>query len=62
MTEAEDTFTIVKNVARYGSLGKDFPDEIVVTKGTKEHALYLADYLTNYFAGCDFMFYVKGME
>ena len=55
-------FTILKDLDRYQGLGKHFPDEIIVTKGTREQAIRLANYLTNYYAGCDDFFSVEGVD
>jgi hypothetical protein len=59
--DAMDEFKIVRDAARYGDMGSQFPDAISV-HGTKEQALRLANYLSDYFAGCDLLFTVEGCE
>jgi hypothetical protein len=52
-------YTITRDGDRYGSLGSDFPDVLTVV-GTREQALRLANYLSNYYVGCDLLFRVEG--
>lgn len=55
------TWIILKNKDRYPGIAKDMPDCIQVF-GTKEQAIALAVRLTNYEAGCDYAFYVLGVD
>ncbi len=56
------TWTIRKNIERY------FPDfdrkmpNLITCEGTQEQAAELAERLTNWNAGCDYAYYVVGVD
>ena len=54
-----EKFTIARDSERYGSQSHKFPEKIVV-EGTKVQALMLANYLSNYYPGCDLLYMVEG--
>ena len=49
---------IIRDPKRYAGEGYKFPSRLRVELGTLEQALELADYMSNYYAGCDGLFYV----
>lgn len=54
-------FRILKDKQRYEDTGNELPDEILCN-GTLEQAREVAFRLSNWYAGCDFLFYVEGDE
>ena len=54
-------FTIVKDKQRYPGLAKEYPDRITIT-ATEEQAVWFALVLSENFSGCDFIFYVEGLD
>jgi hypothetical protein len=54
-------FIVKKQSDRYPGLADDLPNEIVC-HGTKEQAELLAERLSNYYPGCDYIFYVVDEE
>ena len=61
----EQSYVLLRNDDRYNhgvsdesdKLGRQFPAQIIV-HGTLEQANNLAEYLSNFFPGCDYMWYV----
>lgn len=43
---------------RYGDLGKELPEVIMCPDSTIEEATLLAERLSNFYAGCEYIFYV----
>lgn len=53
----EQPWFILRNDERYGDMAKDLPRRIIAF-GTLKQAQEMADRLSNWYAGCDYMFYV----
>jgi hypothetical protein len=54
-------YIIKKDENRYGDLAKDLPDTIIV-EGTLAEAVRVAEYLSGWYVGCEYIFYVEGPE
>lgn len=53
-------WTILRDDKRYPGMDTRFPIKIVVY-GTAQEAVNLASYLSNFYAGCDLLFFVEGI-
>jgi hypothetical protein len=51
---------IILNTNRYEGLGDKFPQSMRVI-GTREQAIRLANYLSDFYPGCELMFMVSGI-
>lgn len=52
---------ITKQTSRYSGLAKELPD-LIICNGTKEQAEELAFRLSNWYPGCDYIFFVADEE
>ena len=57
----KQTYSIVRNDDRYPGTNK-FPNLIILPHTTLKQAKFLAKYLSNYYPGQEYMFYVLGDE
>jgi hypothetical protein len=55
----QDIWFVMRNDERYGDMAKDLPRQMIVF-GTLKEAREMAERLSNWYAGCDYMFYVCG--
>lgn len=53
---------IIVRSDRYDNLGNELPDRIVLPNSTREQATCLAKRLSNYYARCEYIFYVEGED
>ncbi len=51
-------YEIRRNDERYGDMAKDLPSTIICLNCTEDQARLVAQRLTNWYAGCDYMFYL----
>ena len=61
MLEKSEKFVVSRRHERYEGLGDKFPVEMRVI-GTRQQALRLAVYLSEYYPGCEGLYRVEGVD
>ena len=56
-----DVFMITRQNDRYGNLGIQFP-KLIICIGTEKQAINLANYLSDYFPGCDYIYKIPNLD